>query len=186
MANPSKLTLYIAAITAGGGVRTLVKPKLVVSGSQIKDLLDEEASGLMLQVYLDNKVQKFAGSVRMPASLEVATSQLIYFVAPIVSTLKMYNRKCAVEVMFNDPAINTVVKNNYLDKWRANEFSYKYVNKKKETISYAAKWATFDSVLRNLNGTITCNHDDVLRDMVGELKTLRRKNNVANDFSSGG
>jgi hypothetical protein len=185
MANPSKLSLYIAAVTAGGGVRTLVKPKLVLS-ERVRMFLEEEANLLMLSADLDSGIQKFAGSVKLPASLEVATEHLIYYVAPMASALGLHQRKCDIEVMFNDPAITTVVKHKYLDKWRLNNFSFKYVNKKKEPIPHAAQWATFDSVLRSLNGSVCYNHDDILRGLVGELKPSRRKKNVASIIASGG
>lgn len=183
MANPSKLTLYVAATTSGYGLRTLVKPKLVISSEQLRNVLEEHLSPLMQVINVEGEPLKFPGNVRLPVSLEIANEYLIHYVAPFVSCLNLYGRKFAVEVMFNDPTITSVVKNKHLDKWRANGFQFKKVSGVRHPILHAAKWAALDETLRVLDGTILSVHDDVLRDMVHKLKTSRSKKNESTDVS---
>lgn len=182
MANPSKLSLYIAGVEVGYGLKTKIQPRLVISNEQLRSLLEEEASYLMMLLAAANlTLQEFAGKVRFPASLEVAIGFLVDYVAPLAAILKSHGRHFVVEVMFNDPTITSVVKNKHLDKWRANNFQFKKVSGVKHPILHGGKWAALDETLSRLGGTILSAHDDVLRNMVHQLKTSRRKTNDSTD-----
>lgn len=183
MANPSKLTLYIAAITAGDGVRTLVKPKIIVSSEQVRNVLQKEAPTLLQILEDDQEVRRYPGNVRLPASLETAFDLLLYRISIAYAVFNSVGKKLTVEVMFNDPVITLVAKRGHLDDWRRNDFSYRIVNRRKEAISHASKWAAFDSILQKLNGKICYNHDDVLREMVEDLKTSRRNKDDSSNGS---
>lgn len=175
MANPSKITLYLASVTAGDGLRTHVRVKVVISNEQLRSLLEQDAETILRRMESSTNVQRvFAGNVKTPASLDVASDFLVEYISPLVAVLGNHLRKVSVEVMFNDPVITLVGKRGHLDTWRKNEFSYKKVGRQKFIIEHAGKWAAFDGILSRLKGTICYNHDDVLRDMVGELEQLRR------------
>lgn len=175
MGNPSKLSLYIVSMTAGDGLRTIVKAKVVISNEQLRSLLREKAEPLMNCLEVATAMtEKYAGNIKTAASLSVASDYLIEYIIPLASICWANSHKLDVEVMFNDPVITLVGKRGHLDAWRKNEFNYKRVGKQKFIIEHAGKWAAFDGILSRLGGKICYNHDDTLREMVGELTTLRR------------
>ncbi len=80
-------------------------------------------------------------------------------------------RHITLQVMFNEPTINTAIKNGSLDKWRAKQFEYKMVGRKKEVIPHASKWYMFDTIMGELNGTaVWYNDDEIMYNLVDNLK----------------
>lgn len=174
MANHSKLTLYVASVQVGE-VRTLVKPQIYLSSEQVRRVLLEHDATLLEMLDQEKPLEKFVGNVRLAASLEVAFDYLLYSVAPVVGVFSRTGKKISIEVMFNDPTINRVVREGRVDQWRKNNFAFKNIGASRQPIQHASKWAAFDELLRRLGGKVCCNHDDILRAMVANLKKLSRR-----------
>jgi hypothetical protein len=177
MGNPSKLNLYVASKTINGGITTVVKPMIKVS-KRLSDSLSEFAPYLLSNLVKPKEEQRFEGNVKLPASLDEATIQLLHVVSPALAFLNEMFSHITLEVMFNEPSINSAIKQGYLDKWRANRFEYKTIRRRKEAIAYSGKWYAFDLVLRELEGdVIWYNNDETMNDLVESLNPKRRKEN---------
>ena len=185
MANPSKLNLYVAAKTINGGMTTVVKPLITVS-KRLHDNLNEFAPYLIDNLIKPKDEVRFEGNVKLAASLDEATIQLIHVISPAIAFLKEMHLHVTLEAMFNDMNINLAVKNGSFDKWRANRFEYKVNKRTKESIAYPGKWYAFDLVLRQLNGkAVWYNGDETMTKLVESLKPGRKQNDITDSLSVG-